>query len=140
MTFGSDSLFADKANTTPGEFQQQIDLYTPPYLFRESRPKLTDTAPRTVKLGGKATYRTAQALAIAKMRLIRPGSFTHVTNVEQRSIALDFTRTEDGGGVTVTLPKDSSVVPPGWYMLHAVDDRGTPSKAVWVRVPAPKKK
>ncbi|MYU09302.1 galactose oxidase, partial [Streptomyces sp. SID8361] len=27
MTFGSDSLFADKANTTPGEFQQQIDLY-----------------------------------------------------------------------------------------------------------------
>ncbi|WP_275559505.1 kelch motif-containing protein [Streptomyces sp. 5-6(2022)] len=140
MTFGSDSLFADKANTTPGEFQQQIDLYTPPYLFRESRPKLTDTAPRTVKLGGKATYRTAQAVAIAKMRLIRPGSFTHVTNVEQRSIALDFTRTEDGGGVTVTLPKDSSVVPPGWYMLHAVDDRGTPSKAVWVRVPAPKKK
>lgn len=138
MTFGSDSLFADKANTTPGEFQQQIDLYTPPYLFRDSRPKLADTAPRTVKLGGKTTYRTAYASAITKMRLIRPGSFTHVTNVEQRSIALDFTRTRDA--VTVTLPKDSSVVPPGWYMLNAVDDRGTPSKAVWVRVPAPKKK
>ncbi|MGW7658430.1 galactose oxidase-like domain-containing protein, partial [Streptomyces tendae] len=103
MTFGSDSLFADKANTTPGEFQQQIDLYTPPYLFRDSRPKLTDTAPRTVKLGGKTTYRTAHASAITKMRLIRPGSFTHVTNVEQRSIALDLTRTKDG--VTVTLPK-----------------------------------
>lgn len=138
MTFGSDSLFGDKANTKPGEFQQQIDLYTPPYLFRDSRPKLTDTAPRTVKPGAKATYRTAHASAITKMRLIRPGSFTHVTNVEQRSIALDFTRTEDG--VTVTLPKDASLVPPGWYMLNAVDDQGTPSKAVWVRVPAPKKK
>ncbi|MBI0299869.1 DUF1929 domain-containing protein [Streptomyces sp. PRKS01-29] len=138
MTFGSDSLFADKANTKPGEFQQQIDLYTPPYLFRDSRPKLADAAPRTVKLGGKTTYRTAYASAITKMRLIRPGSFTHVTNVEQRSIALDFTRTKDG--VTVTLPKEASVVPPGWYMLNAVDDQGTPSKAVWVKVPAPTKK
>ncbi|MBU3868256.1 DUF1929 domain-containing protein [Streptomyces sp. 4503] len=138
MTFGSDSLFADKANTKPGEFQQQIDLYTPPYLFRDSRPKLTGTAPRTVKPGAKTTYRTAHASAITKMRLIRPGSFTHVTNVEQRSIALDFTRTRDG--VTVTLPKDASLVPPGWYMLNAVDDQGTPSKAVWVKVPAPKKK
>ncbi|AEM87552.1 kelch motif-containing protein [Streptomyces violaceusniger] len=138
MTFGSDSLFGDKANTKPGEFQQQIDLYTPPYLFRDSRPKLTDTAPRTVKPGAKTTYRTAHASAITKMRLIRPGSFTHVTNVEQRSIALDFTRTKDG--VTVTLPKDASVMPPGWYMLNAVDDQGTPSKAVWVKVPAPKKK
>ncbi|MFF6851045.1 radical copper oxidase GlxA [Streptomyces antimycoticus] len=135
MTFGSDSLFGDKANTKPGEFQQQIDLYTPPYLFRDSRPKLTDTAPRTVKPGGKSTYRTAHPSAITRMRLIRPGSFTHVTNVEQRSIALDFTRTKDG--VTVTLPKDASLVPPGWYMLNAVDDQGTPSKAVWVKVPAP---
>ncbi|KUL45113.1 galactose oxidase [Streptomyces violaceusniger] len=135
MTFGSDSLFGDKANTKPGEFQQQIDLYTPPYLFRDSRPKLTDTAPRTVKPGRKSTYRTAHPSAITRMRLIRPGSFTHVTNVEQRSIALDFTRTKDG--VTVTLPKDASLVPPGWYMLNAVDDQGTPSKAVWVKVPAP---
>lgn len=67
------------------------------------------------------------------MRLIRPGSFTHVTNIEQRSIALDFTATKDG--VTVTVPKDPSLVPPGWYMLNAVDDQGTPSKAVWVKVP-----
>ncbi len=132
MTFGSDSLFADKANTKPGEFQQQIDLYTPPYLYHGSRPELTDTGPRSVKLGAKAAFRTAQASAITKMRLIRPGSFTHVTNVEQRSVALDFKRTKDG--VTVTLPKKSSLVPPGWYMLTAVDDRGTPSKAVWVKV------
>ncbi|MET7937755.1 kelch motif-containing protein [Streptomyces sp. NPDC005322] len=136
MTFGSDSLFRDKANTEPGEFQQQIDLYTPPYLYRGPRPTLEDAAPRTVRLGAKATYRTADAAVIRKMRLIRPGSFTHVTNVEQRSIALDFTRTKDGHGITVTVPKDASLVPPGWYMLNAVDERGTPSEAVWVKVPA----
>ncbi|WP_367431462.1 radical copper oxidase GlxA [Streptomyces celluloflavus] len=133
MTFGSDSLYADKDNTKPGVFQQQIDLYTPPYLFRSSRPELTDPGPKTVALGGTATYRSPRPVSIKKMRLIRPGSFTHVTNIEQRSIALDFTATKDG--VTVTVPKDPSLVPPGWYMLNAVDDQGTPSKAVWVKVP-----
>ncbi|MFJ8671386.1 galactose oxidase-like domain-containing protein [Streptomyces sp. NPDC093589] len=133
MTFGSDSLYADKDNTKPGVFQQQIDLYTPPYLFRDSRPALKDPGPKTVALGGTATYRSAHASAIKKMRLMRPGSFTHVTNIEQRSIALDFTTTKDG--VTVTIPKDPSLVPPGWYMLNAVDDHGTPSKAVWIKIP-----
>lgn len=137
MTFGSDSLYADKDNTKPGVFQQQIDLYTPPYLYRGSRPELTDRGPTTVPLGGSATFGAPHASAIKKMRLMRPGSFTHVTNVEQRSIAVDFKATADGNGVRVTLPKDPSLVPPGWYMLNAVDGQGTPSKAVWVKVPVP---
>ncbi|MGW1790962.1 galactose oxidase-like domain-containing protein [Streptomyces tubercidicus] len=139
MTFGSDSLFADKDNTKPGVFQQQIDLYTPPYLYRKSRPELTGGKTGTLSLGDRATFGAPHASAIKKMRLMRPGSFTHVTNIEQRSIALDFTATKDGKGVTVTLPKDPSLVPPGWYMLNAVDGEGTPSKAVWVKV-APEQK
>ncbi|MFI9308500.1 radical copper oxidase GlxA [Streptomyces triculaminicus] len=133
MTFGSDSLFGDKDNTRPGTFQQQIDLYTPPYAFREERPEIKDTAPRTVRLGESATYRADRAKSIVKGRLIRPGSFTHVTNIEQRSIALDLT--VSGDTFTVTLPKDPSLVPPGWYMLNVVDAKGTPSEAVWVKVP-----
>ena len=35
MIFGSDSLFADKANTKPGVFEQRIEIYTPPYLYRD---------------------------------------------------------------------------------------------------------
>ncbi|KUJ66236.1 galactose oxidase [Streptomyces albus subsp. albus] len=134
MTFGSDSLFGDKANTQPGRFQQRIDVYTPPYLFRKIRPELADTAPRTVRPGGTARYRTTRAGTVAAARLIRPGSFTHVTNVEQKSIALKLTKTKDR--IAVTLPEDPSLVPPGWYMLTVVDDKGTPSRAVWVKVPA----
>ncbi|MEU9795569.1 kelch motif-containing protein [Streptomyces sparsogenes] len=134
MTFGSDSLFGDDANTKPGRFQQQIDLYTPPYLFRGARPTLADAAPRTLRRGAAATYRARHASAIQRVRLIRPGSFTHVTNVEQRSIALDFITS--GDSVSVRIPDDSSLVPPGWYMLTVVDDEGVPSKAVWVKVPA----
>ncbi|MFH8370266.1 galactose oxidase-like domain-containing protein [Streptomyces sp. NPDC018031] len=132
MTFGSDSLFADEANTRPGDFQQQIDLYTPPYLFRGERPRLTGPARTEVEPGGRATFRTAGTTRIAKARLLRPGSFTHVTNVEQKSVALKFRRTAHG--VTVTVPDDPSLVPPGWYMLHVVDPRGVPSEAVWVKV------
>lgn len=134
MTFGSDSLFADEANSRPGTFQQQIDLYAPPYLYRGGRPAITGPARTEVERGGEATFRTTRTATIAKARLIRPGSFTHVTNVEQKSVALRFRTT--ARGITVTIPEDPSLVPPGWYMLHVVDDRGVPSKAVWVKVPA----
>ncbi|MCF6525984.1 kelch motif-containing protein [Streptomyces sp. JJ36] len=136
MTFGSDSLFADKANTTPGEFEQRIEIYTPPYLHQDGeRPTLRAAGGgrRTVELGDSVSFRTPDAASIDRMRLVRPGAFTHVTNVEQRSVALDFTKT--GKGVRITLPEDPSLVPPGWYMVFAVDDRGVPSKAQWVRVP-----
>ncbi|MEK8171084.1 hypothetical protein NKH77_20655 [Streptomyces sp. M19] len=68
MTFGSDSLYGDKANSRPGTFQQQIDLYTPPYLYRDGRPTLGDAAPRTVRLGARTTYRAKRA-----GRSARPG-------------------------------------------------------------------
>lgn len=34
ITFGGDSLFADKAKTKPGVFEQRLEIYTPPYLYR----------------------------------------------------------------------------------------------------------
>ncbi|RFU82317.1 DUF1929 domain-containing protein [Streptomyces triticagri] len=139
MTFGSDSLFSDKANSKLGKFEQRLEIYTPPYLHQDGeRPELRDSddARRTVKLGASADFRSKDAASIKKMRLIRPGAFTHVTNVEQRSIAVDFKRTDDG--VRVTLPHNPSLVPPGWYMLTAVDDRGVPSESVWVNVPVAK--
>lgn len=67
------------------------------------------------------------------MRLIRPSASTHVTDVDQRSIALDFTTS--GDRITVTVPGNRNLVQSGWYMLFVDDGRGTPSKAQWVRVP-----
>ncbi|WP_415949222.1 galactose oxidase-like domain-containing protein [Streptomyces sp. KLOTTS4A1] len=139
MTFGSDSLFADKANSRAATFEQRLELYTPPYLHQGGeRPVLRDPegGERTVRLGATVAYESEDPQAIDRMRLLRPGSFTHVTNVEQRSIALDFERTD--GGVEVTLPENPALVPPGWYMLMAVDERGVPSEAVWLHVPVSK--
>ncbi|MCQ4205025.1 kelch motif-containing protein [Streptomyces coelicoflavus] len=132
MFFGSDSLYADKANTKPGKFEQRIEIYTPPYLYRDSRPDLSG-GPQTIERGGSGTFTSRAASTIKKVRLIRPSASTHVTDVDQRSIALDFTA--QGDKLTVTVPTNENLVQSGWYMMFATDGEGTPSKAEWVRVP-----
>ncbi|MEV7207244.1 MULTISPECIES: kelch motif-containing protein [unclassified Streptomyces] len=132
MFFGSDSLYADKANTKPGKFEQRIEIYTPPYLYRDSRPDLSG-GPQTIERGGSGTFTSRAASTVKKVRLIRPSASTHVTDVDQRSIALDFTA--QGDKLTVTVPTNENLVQSGWYMMFATDGEGTPSKAEWVRIP-----
>lgn len=80
--------------------------------------------------------RPSRAERIQRARLMRPSAVTHTTDVEQRSIELGLEKT--AGTVTVTVPADPTLVPPGWYMLFVTDADGTPSVAKWVRVrPAP---
>ncbi|MFF4766735.1 galactose oxidase-like domain-containing protein [Streptomyces sp. NPDC001255] len=131
LFFGSDSLYADKANSKPGTFEQRLEIYTPPYLYRGGRPSL-GKGPAAVGRGGTATYPSKQAASIRTARLIRPSASTHVTDVDQRSVALDVRRS--AGGIEVTIPENRNLVPSGWYMLFVTDERGTPSKARWVEV------
>ncbi|MFE3324621.1 galactose oxidase-like domain-containing protein [Streptomyces sp. NPDC059176] len=132
MIFGSDSLFADEANTKPGVFEQRIEIYTPPYLYRSSRPQITG-GPKKIARGGTGTFSSPRPAEIKTAKLMRPSAVTHVTDVEQRSIALDVKKTADG--FQVTVPKNRALVPSGWYMMFVTDDKGTPSEAVWVEIP-----
>ncbi|WP_046499245.1 radical copper oxidase GlxA [Streptomyces odonnellii] len=132
MVFGSDPLYSDKADTRPGVFEQRIEIYTPPYLFRDERPVLSG-GPKSVKRGGTAEFRTADPGAVASAKLMRPSAVTHVTDVEQRSVALDLKKTADG--IEVTVPKNRALVTSGWYMLFVTDTKGTPSEGVWVEIP-----
>ncbi|MFE3900662.1 galactose oxidase-like domain-containing protein [Streptomyces sp. NPDC059153] len=132
MVFGSDSLYADRANTRPGVFEQRIEIYTPPYMYRGSRPELT-AGPKTVRRGGTGRFTTAHGAPITSAKLMRPSAVTHVTDTDQRSVALGLKRT--AGGITVTVPGNRALVPSGWYMLFVTDDRGTPSDGTWVDVP-----
>ncbi|MCN9239297.1 kelch motif-containing protein [Streptomyces sp. RY43-2] len=132
LFFGSDSLYGDKANTKAGTFEQRLEIYKPPYLYRDARPSLSG-GPQTIARGASGTFTSRHASAIRKVRLIRPSASTHVTDVDQRSIALDFAT--KGDKLTVTVPKNRNLVQSGWYMLFADDDEGTPSKAQWIKVP-----
>uniref|UniRef100_A0AAU2VW19 DUF1929 domain-containing protein n=1 Tax=Streptomyces sp. NBC_00008 TaxID=2903610 RepID=A0AAU2VW19_9ACTN len=132
MIFGSDSLYSDKANTRPGVFEQRIEIYTPPYLYRDSRPELT-AGPKEIKRGGTAVFTSNQAADITSAKLMRPSAVTHVTDTDQRSVALDLKKTD--GGISVTVPENRALVPSGWYMLFVTDSKGTPSEGTWVEVP-----
>lgn len=132
MIFGSDSLFEDAANTKPGVFEQRIEIYTPPYLYRDAKPEVTG-GPKRIERGESGTFKIQSANAVKTAKLMRPSAVTHVTDVDQRSVALETKKT--AGGIEVTVPANRSLVPSGWYMLFVTDDKGTPSQGVWVEVP-----
>jgi hypothetical protein len=134
MTVGSDPLFNDAASTIPGTFEQRIEIFTPPYLFRGPQPTVA-TAPATMALGQTVDVATPDAARIASARLMAPMASTHVTDTGQRSVALDITKRD--GGVSVTVPEDPTIAPPGRYMLFLVDERGIPSVGNWVEVSEP---
>ncbi|WP_306321900.1 MULTISPECIES: kelch motif-containing protein [unclassified Streptomyces] len=133
VSFGSDPLYDNQQNTKLGHFEQRMEIYTPPALHRggDRRPVL-GAGPKELPESGAATFRTKDADGIVKARLMRPSAVTHTTDVEQRSIALDVKKSK--GAVSVTVPKDKSLVPPGWYMLFVSDADGVSSEAEWVHV------
>ncbi|MEV1084866.1 kelch motif-containing protein [Streptomyces sp. NPDC050211] len=132
-TFGSDPLFDDQQNTKLGHFEQRMEIFTPPALHKNGKQRpVLDRGPKTLDSDHRATFTTAHPERITAARLMRPSAVTHTTDVEQRSIALDLTKT--GDSVTVDVPKDPTLVPPGWYMLFVTDAQGTPSEAKWIRV------
>jgi hypothetical protein len=130
LTIGSDPLYRDKKNSIAGEFEQRIEIFTPPYLFQGSRPMIED-APAAVAHG--ATFEAMVSRPVKTARLIRPGSATHMLNTDQRSIAVDVAPTSRGG-VTLTVPAEKALVPPGPYLLFVVDEAGVPSVGRWLRV------
>ncbi|MFF6776113.1 galactose oxidase-like domain-containing protein [Streptomyces sp. NPDC012637] len=134
-TFGSDPLFDDADNTKLGTFEQRIEVFTPPSLHRAggNRPVLGE-GPQELDQNGRATFKTKDAARIAKARLMRPSAVTHTTDVEQRSVELALTKEPDGVTVTVEVPEDKTLVPPGWYMLFVTDQDGIPSEAKWIQV------
>jgi hypothetical protein len=133
LTLGGNPLFGNKQDTAPQAFNQEIDVYFPPYMFRGPRPRIT-AAPRVLQLQHSYLISVSQAASIRDLRLMRPDNPTHVTDVNERSVAVAFTRAGHGE-LRITLPASSNLIPPSYYMLFAVSSRGIPSAGFWVRVP-----
>jgi hypothetical protein len=130
ITMGSDPLY-DPTGRNPGTFEQRIEIYSPPYLFKGDRPAIGD-GPAAVQRGETVQFATPDAARVRAARLLRPSAVTHVTDVDQRSVALDVAPA--AGGVALTVPKGKGLVPSGWYMLFLIDGKGVPSVGRWVRV------
>ncbi len=131
ITLGSDPLYSDADNKVPGTFEQRIEIYSPPYLFKGDRPQIA-SGPVQVARGSTVWFGIPNVRGVKAARLVRPSAVTHVTDVDQRSIKLGIKR--NGDGLDVTIPRGAGLVPSGWYMLFVTDGNGAPSKAHWVHV------
>jgi hypothetical protein len=108
-----------------------VELYSPPYLFRGARPVIS-SAPERVAYGSTFLVGTADAASVRGATLIRPGAVTHGFDQSQRINRLRVAPA--AGGVTVTAPVSRNLCPPGYYMLFLLNDRGVPSVARMVQV------
>ncbi len=112
------------------------EVVTPPYLLdangnpKTRRPAIT-SAPTSVKAGG--TIQVTTDTPVSAFSLVRFGADTHTVNNDQRRIPLtDYAA--NGTSYSLTLPGDTSILLPGYYMLFVMDPSGTPSKAVTIQV------
>lgn len=118
-----------------GDHHSNYEVFSPPYLFKESRPVIT-TYPDAIVLG--YPFRVGTKANVEKVTLLRLGAVTHAFNMGQRINSLAFTRTPSvrTGAIDVTPPERPEDCPPGYYMLHIVDSNGVPSVGKIVRVDA----
>ena len=109
----------------------QVEIYSPPYLFKGARPTIT-SAPAAVGYGQSFFVETADAASIAKVNWIRLPSVTHAFNQNQVINRLSYSQAP--GGLNVVAPSDANLAPPGHYMLFLLDGNGVPSVATIVRI------
>ncbi len=124
-----------------GYLNKNAQIFTPPYLFKKDgsgelapRPSITST-PKALTEGTHFTVSTPDATSIRKVALVKLGAVTHSNNMGQRYVPVQFTAGE--GSLDVTAPTDTSIAPPGYYMLFVVNSAGVPSVAPIVHVAGP---
>lgn len=116
---------------TGGDSVPDVEIFSPPYLFKGARPELA-AVPAQIGYGQPFAVQSAQAAAIRKVTLVRLSSVTHAFNMDQRLNVLPFTA--GTGTLQITAPPNGNLAPPGYYMLFLVDSAGVPSVGSVVQV------
>ena len=133
LTLGGNPLYGNAQDTEPQTFNQEIDVYYPPYMFQGGRPSI-ESAPKVMEPSRSYLVKVNDPASIQYLRLMRPDNPTHVTDVNARSIAVNFSQAGNGY-LRITIPSNSNVIPPSYYLLFAVNGKGVPSAGYWVQVP-----
>jgi glycosidase len=115
----------------PADTHANAQLFSPPYLFKGARPKISKAPPQVV-YGAKFTVETPDANDISEVTWLRLASVTHSFDQNQRINFLAFQR--GNGQLTVTAPANGNVCPPGHYMLFILNHSKVPSVAAMVQI------
>jgi galactose oxidase len=110
-------------------------IFTPPYLLTDdgkaaSRPVIAD-AQTKVANGDKLTVTTDRA--VTAFSIVRMGTATHTVDTDQRRLSL-APSTAAGGSYSLTIPADTGIAVPGYWMLFAMDAKGVPSVAKVIQI------
>jgi hypothetical protein len=124
-----DGRIMSAGDNAAGGGQALVDFYSPPYLFKGPRPRIT-FAPRRVAPGRRFTVR-ARGPRATRAVLMAPAATTHANDMNARHVELPVRRT--ARGLVATAPTRNQA-PPGYYMLFVLEPGGVPSVARWVRV------
>jgi hypothetical protein len=109
-----------------------MQIYSPPYLFRGDRPVIT-SMPATVRDGQQFTLQIKSGV-VSRVTMVGLGTVTHAFNSGQRFRTLTFSQAAGSLTVNVTAPANNNLMPAGYYMLFAVNDDGIPSTAKIVKL------
>src|SRR5262249_37672413 len=124
-----------------GSYQPAIEIYTPSYLYDANDHLITTKRPQITGLSSPGPFHYGTPFSvfytstspISSAVLVRPGSSTHASNMEQRLIVL-FSGNSPGNPLALSTPADGTIAPPGYYMLFLVDSAGVPSKASFIQL------
>jgi galactose oxidase len=111
------------------------EIFSPPYLFNPdgsaAKRPIISQVPSTGKIGGTISVKSNNS--ISGFAIVRLSAVTHSVDNDQRRVPLLFTR-PSGSSYRLSVPGDPSVVPPGYYMLFAINPQGTPSVASIIKI------
>jgi hypothetical protein len=144
------AYYGDKGGLYPSRSKNlkdpSFERFFPPYLFDENgdwaaRPEIQTSQkhvgaidPITGLPDTSLTVTLGDGAAIDKWVLSRLPSNTHITDADSRTVVLPPATPGGGNSVSLTIPSDRNVVPPGFYYLFALSADGVPSVATVVQV------
>jgi hypothetical protein len=133
LSAGGGEYRPDNVNANdPADSHRNAQLFSPPYLFKGSRPQIT-SAPASVAYGQSFSVSTPDATDIRKVSWVRLPSVTHSFDENGRIVFLPFAH-DGGSSLAITAPAAPNLCPPGHYMLFLVNAAGVPSTAAIVQI------
>jgi hypothetical protein len=106
------------------------DIYTPDYLWRGPRPEFAQ-GEDVVRYGNRLNIRLGKEWKVSDLNLdkccvIRTYAMTHTFGYDERYVGLKVGIISDSE-FFVSIPNNSSLLPPGYYYLFLVSKAGAPS-------------
>ncbi|KAA6418815.1 MAG: hypothetical protein FRX49_11172, partial [Trebouxia sp. A1-2] len=101
--------------------ERRVQIWTPDYLLNgKPRPSIT-SAPSSVAYSGILKISYSNVTVIDRVVLIRPSSATHGLHFDERAVVMNCS-SSGSTSIACNAPPNSSIAPPGQYMLFVLSD------------------